>query len=108
MPGILVSSVLATVISVIVLAALAVGSAVVLAGMGIPGALALYFVVWWTTLFVVLPLGSRSQSEAGLVVPGTELGAPERPMIRERAILTTGLADIVFIIAILAFPLAGL
>jgi predicted secreted protein len=38
--------------------------------------IAIYFVVWWTVLFAVLPWGARSQREAGAVVPGSEPGAP--------------------------------
>lgn len=38
--------------------------------------LAVYFILWWLCLFVVLPFGARSQSEAGEVIAGTEPGAP--------------------------------
>ena len=37
---------------------------------------AIYFVIWWVTLFAVLPFGVRSQREAGEVVRGTD---PRRP-----------------------------
>lgn len=40
---------------------------------------AIYFVVWWLCLFVVLPFGVRTQLEAGEVAPGTDPGAPVRP-----------------------------
>ena len=40
--------------------------------------LAIYFIVWWLTLFIVLPFGVRSQHEAGEVTPGSEPGAPAR------------------------------
>ncbi len=33
--------------------------------------LALYFIIWWTVLFAVLPFGVRTQGEAGEIVPGT-------------------------------------
>ena len=39
-------------------------------------AVALYFVIWWVTLFVVLPFGVRSQQEAGEVTMGSDPGAP--------------------------------
>ena len=38
--------------------------------------LALYFVIWWMTLFAILPIGVKSQHEAGDVVPGSEGAAP--------------------------------
>ena len=39
-------------------------------------AFAIYFVLWWITLFVMLPIGVRSQHEEGGGVPGTDPGAP--------------------------------
>lgn len=44
--------------------------------MSIGSAVAIYFVIWWTTLFVVLPFGIRSQAEAGKISPGSDPGAP--------------------------------
>ncbi|MFN6985499.1 MAG: DUF1467 family protein, partial [Rhizobium oryzihabitans] len=32
---------------------------------------AIYFIVWWTVLFVVLPIGLRTQAEDGDVALGT-------------------------------------
>ncbi|MDQ0468847.1 DUF1467 family protein [Labrys wisconsinensis] len=58
--------------------------------------LALYFVIWWTILFAVLPIGIRSQYEAGEVVPGSEGAAPEKPMLLKKALITTVLAAIIF------------
>jgi len=31
---------------------------------------AVYFLIWWITLFIVLPYGNRSQAEDGSVVEG--------------------------------------
>ncbi|GBD47553.1 DUF1467 family protein [Methylopila sp. Yamaguchi] len=39
---------------------------------------AIYFVIWWITLFAILPFGMRSQFDAGEVIPGTEPSAPVR------------------------------
>lgn len=39
-------------------------------------AVAIYFLIWWITLFAVLPWGVRNQEEAGDVSPGTDPGAP--------------------------------
>lgn len=44
--------------------------------MPIGSLLALYFVIWWITLFVVLPFGVRSQQEEGQVAAGSDPGAP--------------------------------
>ncbi len=50
---------------------------------------AIYFVVWWICLFVVLPFGVRNQVDVGQVVPGSEAGAPLHPMFWRRVIWTT-------------------
>lgn len=39
---------------------------------------AVYFVIWWLTLFVVLPIGMRSQQDEGEVVLGTVASAPAK------------------------------
>jgi len=57
---------------------------------------AVYFVIWWTVLFCVLPLDVQSQVEAGEVVAGTAPGAPAAPHIRRKVIITSVLAGIVF------------
>ena len=36
----------------------------------------LYVLIWWVTLFAVLPWGVRSQHEGEDLVPGTDPGAP--------------------------------
>ncbi len=54
-----------------------------------PFAIAVYFVIWWTVLFAVLPIGVRTQGEDGEVVPGTPASAPTRPRLVRVALLTT-------------------
>jgi predicted secreted protein len=38
---------------------------------------AVFFIIWWTVLFIVLPLGYRSQEEEGEVMLGTVESAPK-------------------------------
>ena len=58
--------------------------------------LAIFFVIWWLCLFVVLPFGITSQHETGEVAYGTEAGAPHQPRLLWRALATTVLAVIIF------------
>lgn len=51
---------------------------------------AIYFIIWWLTLFLVLPLGLRTQAEADEVVPGTVESAPAR----FRPLLVFGLTSV--------------
>jgi predicted secreted protein len=62
---------------------------------------ALYFVIWWTVLFAILPLGVKSQYEAGEVVPGSEGAAPHAPMLLRKALITTVVAALVFAVVYL-------
>ncbi len=64
--------------------------------MTIAGGLAVYFVIWWTVLFAVLPFGVRSQAEAGDVKDGTDPGAPVLPGLVSKAIVTSVVAGVVF------------
>lgn len=72
-----------------------------------PMAVAIYFTMWWTLLFAVLPFGVRSQHEADDVVPGSEPGAPQAPALLKKALWTTVVTTVVFaaLMAVLArFP----
>ena len=60
--------------------------------MNIWSILAIFFVVWWVSLFAVLPWGVRSQLESSDVTPGTEPGAPVRPLLLRKVLATTVVA----------------
>ncbi|ATC31775.1 MAG: hypothetical protein B7Z12_15315 [Caulobacter vibrioides] len=58
---------------------------------------AIYMTIWWTVLFAVLPLGSRSFFEAGIKPPpGVDPGAPMNPNLKRKFITTTWLSAVVF------------
>ena len=64
--------------------------------MGIGTGIAIFFVIWWTTLFVTLPFKARSQAEAGAVEEGTEPAAPVDASLPRRLVWNTVLAIVVF------------
>ncbi len=65
--------------------------------MNLEGGIAIYLTIWWTVLFTVLPLGSRSHAEEGIEVPGGgDPGSPVNPNLKRKFITTTWLAAIVF------------
>jgi predicted secreted protein len=71
--------------------------------MNIPFALALYFLIWWTLLFAVLPIArAKTQGEVGRVVPGTPEGAPSRLVIGRIVLINSIVAAIVFAIVVWA------
>jgi predicted secreted protein len=71
--------------------------------MALSTAIAIYFIVWWVVLFVVLPWGVRSQEEGGEVVRGTDPGAPVISRIWWKLIWTTVIASVVFAICALVY-----
>ena len=58
--------------------------------------IAVYFVIWWTVLFAILPFGIKSHQETGDVIEGTDPGAPVRPRMLRKAIQTSIVSAIVF------------
>ena len=81
--------------------------------MSITIGIATYFIIWWTTLFAVLPIGLRTQGEDGVVVPGTPASAPTKPRLMRLFAINTLVALVVFGMLLLAIrsgivPLAAL
>ncbi len=57
---------------------------------------AIYGIVWFLTLFMVLPFGVVSQSESGEVVPGSDGGAPSQPRIGRKLLITTLVSAVLY------------
>jgi predicted secreted protein len=53
---------------------------------------AIYFVIWWLTLFAVLPFRVRSQVEAGEIEAGSDPGAPHQAHLLWYALVTSAVA----------------
>ena len=62
--------------------------------MGLATGVMVYFVIWWTILFCVLPLGVRKAANPG---KGEERGAPERPELLRKAVITTIVAGVMWL-----------
>ena len=65
--------------------------------------LAIYFVIWWLTLFLTLPFGVRSQHEEGGGAPGTDPGAPILARMGRKLLWTTVISAIIFAIGMWAY-----
>jgi predicted secreted protein len=60
-------------------------------------AIAIYFIIWWMTLFVVLPFGVKNAAETGEDVEGgNDAGAPVSHGLAWKALVTTALATLVY------------
>ena len=65
--------------------------------------LAIYFVLWWVTLFVTLPFGIRSLHEDGGGDPGTDPGAPVASRMGRKLIWTTVLSAAIYAAGMVAY-----
>ena len=62
-------------------------------------AAAIYFIIWWVALFIVLPFGVRNPAEEGVEVePGHDTGAPTVVGLKPKLIWTTIVATVIFAI----------
>ncbi|MGC1922383.1 MAG: DUF1467 family protein, partial [Pseudolabrys sp.] len=66
-------------------------------------AIAIYFLIWWVTLFAVLPWDVRNQEESGEVTPGTDPGAPAIHRVWHKLGWTTLVATVIFGILYVAY-----
>jgi len=57
--------------------------------MSITGAIVLFAVIWFVSLLVALPIGIRTQEEAGDVTPGTPSSAPSNPQVGRKMLWVT-------------------
>ena len=64
--------------------------------MGWVTGVAIYFITWWTVLFLVLPWGVQPVSSED-VAKGHSAGAPRRPRIWLKLAVTSALAFVVWL-----------
>lgn len=57
--------------------------------MNLTGGIVLFVSIWFLTLFVVMPIGQKSQQDVGEVVPGTPAGAPADTKWKRKLLITT-------------------
>ncbi|HEY3813957.1 MAG TPA: DUF1467 family protein [Caulobacteraceae bacterium] len=61
--------------------------------------LAIYATIWWVVVFAVLPLGVKSHAEMGIdLKDGGDPGAPVNPNLVKKAITTSWVSAIVFVV----------
>ena len=64
--------------------------------MPVATALAVYFIMWWLTLFTMLPIGLRTQGEEEDVTLGTPASAPHKHRMGRVFLLTTIISTVIF------------
>ncbi|ANP38248.1 MULTISPECIES: DUF1467 family protein [Rhodobacterales] len=66
--------------------------------MGITSGLVLYAVIWFMTFLIVIPIRLETQGDKGEIVPGTHAGAPENHYLKQKAVITTIAAFVIWAI----------
>ncbi|WP_427450219.1 DUF1467 family protein [Litorimonas sp. WD9-15] len=61
-------------------------------------ALVVWLIIWWLTLFIILPIGIRGQAEENDIVEGSEPGAPHTLDIKKKFKQTTIIASILWVL----------
>lgn len=65
--------------------------------MSIMSAIALYGILWFLTMFIVLPIRLKTQGDVGQVVPGTHASAPSEIQMWSKVKLTTLISTVAFV-----------
>ena len=66
--------------------------------MSIMSAIALYGILWFLTMFIVLPIRLKTQGDAGQVEPGTHASAPADIQMLAKMKLVTLIAAAAFVV----------
>lgn len=66
--------------------------------MGPVSGLVLFAVIWFMTFLIILPIRVKTQGDMGQIVPGTHAGAPEVHNLKKKALITTGVAAVIWAI----------
>ena len=70
--------------------------------------LAVYFIIWWITLFAILPIGVRTQADEGDITLGTTESAPLQARLGRKLLLTSLVASVIFAVYFIATVYFGL
>jgi len=69
--------------------------------MNLFSAFVVWLIIWWLTLFLILPIGIRGQAEEGDIVEGSEPGAPHKLDIKRKFVQTTLIASVLWVLVCL-------
>lgn len=75
--------------------------------MSITGFIVLFAVTWFICLWVMLPIGLRTQEDEGERVPGTQSGAPANLRFGRKVFWVTVIASSIWICMIAAIVITG-
>ncbi|MCD9149516.1 DUF1467 family protein [Pseudophaeobacter flagellatus] len=66
--------------------------------MAITSGLVLFAVIWFMTFLVIIPIRIETQGDKGVIAPGTHAGAPENHYLKQKALITTGVSCLLWML----------
>ena len=66
--------------------------------MSVTSAFVLFAVIWFLTFLIEIPFILKTQGDTRVVLKGTQAGAPEVHDLRKKAIITTGVSLILWLL----------
>lgn len=63
--------------------------------MGVISGIVVFFMVWWTVLFAILPWGNRPSTEP---MTGNTVSAPDKPRILKKFLVTTAVSVLIWLV----------
>jgi len=66
--------------------------------MSVTSAIVLFAVIWFLTFLIIIPFKVKTQGDMGTVVTGTQAGAPEIHNLSIKAIITTGVSFVLWLV----------
>ena len=66
--------------------------------MSVTSAFVLFAVIWFLTFLIVIPFKIKTQGDIGVVLKGTQAGAPEVHDLSKKAMITTGVSLILWLL----------
>ncbi len=76
--------------------------------MSVTGFIVLYAVIWFITLWVVLPIGLRTQGDEGDVLEGTHASAPAEFNMKRKLVITTIITTLIWTPLVLTIWKSGM
>ena len=66
--------------------------------MSLLSSIVIYFVIWWISLFIFLPIEVSKQKK---IKKGNDPGAPENPKLKKKFVLTTVFSFVIWVMVFL-------
>ncbi len=64
--------------------------------MSLTSGIAIYLIIWWLVIFMVLPFGAKTKIDANNIEEGMDAGAPKKANMLKKVLATTVISLVIF------------